>query len=165
MSISQTFAYAKYADTRLPLFDSSFSEDDTFLITDWLAHTPKEAIAKNFGLAVSDFDNLPKSELYVFNGTPDQKPLNDPTQNVTDPSGFISPAFSYNFSQQPEMQTPGGSVKFVDSTNFPFSKTIAAAQVTIKPGAMRELHWHSSSDEWNIFLQGSARITVFAASG
>ena len=146
-------------------FNSSFSEDDTFLISDWLAHTPKEAIAKNFGLNVSDLEPLPKSQLYVFNGTPDHKSLQDPSQNVSDPSGFISPAFSYNFSKQEAKQTPGGSVKIVDSTTFPISKTIAAAMVTIKPGAMRELHWHSNSDEWNIFLQGTARITVFASSG
>lgn len=28
---------------------------------------------------------------------------------------------------------------------------------------MRELHWHLTSDEWNYFLAGSARITVFLA--
>lgn len=61
--------------------------------------------------------------------------------------------------------TPGGTVKIVDSSMFEVSKTIAAALVTIEPGAMRELHWHPTSDEWNIFLSGHARITVFAAEG
>lgn len=28
---------------------------------------------------------------------------------------------------------------------------------------MREIHWHTTSPEWNYFLQGSARITVFKA--
>lgn len=28
---------------------------------------------------------------------------------------------------------------------------------------MRELYWHLTSDEWNYFLQGSARITVYMA--
>lgn len=28
---------------------------------------------------------------------------------------------------------------------------------------MREIHWHTTSPEWNFFLQGSARITVFSA--
>jgi oxalate decarboxylase len=33
----------------LLVFDNgSFSEDSTFLITDWFAHTPKEVLAKNF---------------------------------------------------------------------------------------------------------------------
>lgn len=39
----------------------------------------------------------------------------------------------------------------------------SAALVTVQPGAMREMHWHLESDEWNYFLQGSARITVFVA--
>lgn len=28
---------------------------------------------------------------------------------------------------------------------------------------MREIHWHTTSDEWNYFLQGSGRITIFEA--
>lgn len=39
----------------------------------------------------------------------------------------------------------------------------AAALVVVQPGAMREIHWHTTSPEWNYFLQGSARITVFQA--
>lgn len=31
----------------------------------------------------------------------------------------------------------GGSVKIVDSSNFPASTTIAMAEVTVEPGAMR----------------------------
>lgn len=58
---------------------------------------------------------------------------------------------------------PGGSVKIIDSTTFPLASNFAAALVTIQPGAMREIHWHTDSPEWNYFLQGSARITVFAA--
>lgn len=69
----------------------------------------------------------------------------------------------------------GGSVKIVDSTNFPVSTEIAVAEVTVEPGAMRELHvsinfitevtttenlyadakffqWHPTQDEWGFFL-------------
>ena len=38
---------------------------------------------------------------------------------------------------------------------------LAAALVTVKPGSMRELHWHPNADEWQYFLKGSARMTVF----
>jgi oxalate decarboxylase family bicupin protein len=58
---------------------------------------------------------------------------------------------------------PGGSVKIIDTTTFPISKSISAALVVIELGAMRELYWHLTSDEWNYFLQGSARITVYMA--
>lgn len=31
--------------------DGNFSEDETFLLTDWLSHIPKEVLAKNFSVA------------------------------------------------------------------------------------------------------------------
>src|SRR5919107_2547905 len=41
-------------------FDSGdFSENETFLITDWFDHTPREVLAKNFGVEESAFDSLP----------------------------------------------------------------------------------------------------------
>ena len=33
--------------------DGNFSEEETFLLSDWLAHTPKEVLAKNFGVPES----------------------------------------------------------------------------------------------------------------
>jgi oxalate decarboxylase len=59
------------------------------------------------------------------------------------------------------LQNSGGSVRIADSTNFPASQTIAAALVVVKPGSMRELHWHPNADEWQYYMQGSARMTVF----
>jgi oxalate decarboxylase family bicupin protein len=55
----------------------------------------------------------------------------------------------------------GGSIRIADSGNFPASQTIAAALVVVKPGSMRELHWHPNADEWQYYMQGSARMTVF----
>ena len=45
--------------------DGNFSEDSTFLITDWFNHTPKEVLAKNFGVPASTFDNTPKKDLWI----------------------------------------------------------------------------------------------------
>ena len=28
---------------------------------------------------------------------------------------------------------------------------------------MREIHWHPTSDEWNFYISGSARMTMFGA--
>src|SRR5208282_5961714 len=47
-------------------FQDDFNEDATFLVTDFLAHIPKEVLAKNFGVAESAFANIPKEELYIF---------------------------------------------------------------------------------------------------
>src|SRR5437879_11489427 len=36
--------------------DGNFSEEATFLLSDWMAHTPKEILAKNFGVPKSAFE-------------------------------------------------------------------------------------------------------------
>jgi len=53
----------------------------------------------------------------------------------------------------------------VDSKNFPVAKAIAAALVTVRPGGLREMHWHPNADEWLYIISGKARITLFAAVG
>lgn len=85
---------------------------------------------------------------------------------MTSSAGSLSgttQAETYHWSQQAPYEVPGGSVKILDSTTFPVASNFAAALVTVQPGAMREIHWHTTSPEWNYFLQGSARITVFSA--
>src|ERR1700728_1093295 len=47
------------------IFDNgNFSEFGTFSITDWVGHTPKALLARNFGLPESAFDEFPKKEAY-----------------------------------------------------------------------------------------------------
>ena len=65
---------------------------------------------------------------------------------------------------QEALKFPAGEVRITDTTNFPLSMTVAAAHVTIKPGAIREMHWHPNADEWSYFVRGRARVTVFASS-
>ena len=51
----------------LLVFDNgSFSEDSTFMLTDWVKHVPRSVLAKNFGLPETAFDGLPKEQLYIF---------------------------------------------------------------------------------------------------
>lgn len=145
----------------LLVFDSgSFSEDSTLLLSDFTAHIPREVLVKNFpSFQDSDFNKAPGSELYIF---PSDAPEENNTQQVDSPAGKITNSLTYKFSEQKPQKVPGGSVKIIDSTTFKASKTIAAAEVVIEPGAMRELHWHPLSDEWDFFLEGEARITIFA---
>jgi oxalate decarboxylase len=35
----------------------------------------------------------------------------------------------------------------------------------MKPGALRELHWHPNASEWQYYIGGSGRMTVFASAG
>jgi oxalate decarboxylase len=74
-------------------------------------------------------------------------------------------SYSYRLSAQPPTRAPGGQVRIVDSTNFPAASTIAAALVEVEPGGLREMHWHPTNDEWQYFMGGSGRMTVFASGG
>lgn len=51
----------------LLVFDEGlFSEENTFLISDWLAHTPPSVLSKNMGLPESTFSKLPTRPLFIF---------------------------------------------------------------------------------------------------
>ncbi|GAB0167756.1 oxalate decarboxylase family bicupin [Lysinibacillus sp. CTST325] len=142
--------------------DGHFSDLSTFSISDWFAHTPKDVLSSNFGVPMSAFKHIPKEQVYIYQ---DKVPGPLDTQKVQSPYGTVPQTFKHRLLAQTPIKTPGGSVRIVDSTNFPISKNIAAALVEIKPGAMRELHWHPNNDEWQYYLQGQGRMTVFAANG
>ena len=57
---------------------------------------------------------------------------------------------------KPTKVSKGGEVKIVDQKNFP-ATNIAAAIVTLKPGGLRELHWHPNEDEWQYYVKGKGR--------
>ena len=144
----------------LLVFDSgSFSEDSTFLITDWLAHTPKEVLAKNFGVKEDALAHLPAREKYIFPATP-PAPFD---KDKMGGAGPVAQTFAHGMTAQEPQRMAGGAVRITDSSNFPASKTIAAALVELEPGAMRELHWHPNSDEWQYYLEGQGRMTVFGS--
>jgi oxalate decarboxylase len=142
--------------------DGSFDEFHTFLITDWLTHTPKEVLAKNFAVQPSTFDKLPQKELFIFQtGLPG--PLKTEQAQAAEGTGSVEKRFDFKAStMQPTKVTPGGEVKIIDSKIFPVTP-ISAAIVTLKPGGLRELHWHPNADEWQYYVTGKGRMTVFAA--
>jgi len=138
--------------------DGSFSEFSTFLPSVWMAHTPVEVLAKNFGVSGSAFDPIPLHELYIFQA-PVPASLTQDRQAANGPQGPTP----QSFAQKPNFSSPQGEVRIVDSKNFPISSTIAAAHVIVRPGAMREMHWHPNADEWQYYIAGSSRMGVFAA--
>jgi oxalate decarboxylase len=145
--------------------DGNFSENETFLISDWFAHTPVEVLAKNFGVPQSAFANLPRDvehTRWILAGEPPGPIANDA---VVSPQGKTPIAYTYRLLDDAPIKVSGGQVRVVDSTNFPAASTIAAALVEIEPGALREMHWHPTNDEWQYFLTGRGRMTVFASGG
>jgi oxalate decarboxylase len=142
--------------------DGEFDEDNTFLISDWFKHTPNEVLAKNFGVPASLFGHTPDpSELYIF-PAPVPGPLSsDKTLGATP----VPQSFSHHMMAQQPIKTKSGTVRITDTSVFPASKTISAALVEVEPGGMRELHWHPNADEWQYYIEGQARMGVFASSG
>jgi oxalate decarboxylase len=148
----------------LLVFDNgNFSENETFLITDWFAHTPREVLAKNFGVPAPAFANLPQDvdhSRYIFSGK-----VPGPLAPVQSPAGAVPIKYSHRLLEQTPKKVEGGHVRIVDSSNFPAATTIAAALVEVEPNALRELHWHPNTDEWQYYISGRARMTVFASGG
>jgi oxalate decarboxylase len=145
--------------------DGMFSENETFLLTDWLDHTPLEVLAKNLGVSESALRGIPKDpnhERYIFNG---EVPPPLAQDVVRAPAGKAPMSMSYRLLEQEPVEVPGGRVRIVDSSNFEAANTIAAALVELDQGAMRELHWHPTNDEWQYYISGQGQMTVFASSG
>ena len=141
--------------------NSAASEDNTLLITDWMAHTPPEVLAKNFGVPQSAFANIPLHQLWIFQGK-EPGPLADAVREIMPGAGPLANPFTFHLSSMtPNKQTKSGTIQIADSTNFKAATTVAAALVTVKPGGMRELHWHPNADEWQYYIKGTARMTVF----
>jgi oxalate decarboxylase len=141
-----------------------FSEYNTFLLSGMLAHNPRKVVSQNFNIPESNLSVLPESGLYIFPGTV-PGPLEDDRKAVGGPA--VASKLDYTFRMKamtPTVETAGGSVRLVDSKNFPASKTVAAGLFNVKPGGLRELHWHPTS-EWQYYINGSARMTVFASAG
>lgn len=143
----------------LMLFDKgSYSEDNTFSISELFSHMPKDVLSANFGCDEKEFDVIPEKEVYIVDGG-DPGPLE--SQEVESPYGKVPNTFKHELINVQPHICEGGSIRILDNRNFPACKTIAAALVEIKPGAMREIHWHSNNDELQYYIQGEARMTVF----
>ena len=145
------------------IFDNGyFSEFGTFSISDWIGLTPKPLLAKSLGLPESAFDDFPEDEVYFARGpAPSAKPLM-PLQ------GWRPPPHTHRYqllAQPPHRVFKGGREWRVDSTRFPISTTIAGVILDLEPGALRELHWHPSADEWHYVVAGQISVTMFGSHG
>jgi oxalate decarboxylase len=140
--------------------DGHASEFATLLMTEWFTHTPPDVLARNFGVSADTFENIPLRDLYIFQGDLPS----DLAAARAAVSGKGAPPHPFTFSlgsMAPSRETRGGTVKIADSTNFTVSTTVAAALLTIHPGGMREMHWHPNADEWQYWIKGKGRMTIF----
>jgi oxalate decarboxylase len=145
------------------VFDNGyFSEFGTFSITDWIGNTTPEVLAKTFNLPGETFDNFPKKEVYIATG-----PVPPPLPQEPAPGSLDAPPLTHRYqllAQKPD-RFVGGTMRTVSEAEFPISTTITGALLIIEPGALRELHWHPNAAEWQFYLKGSGRMTVFGSHG
>ncbi|UPJ74150.1 cupin domain-containing protein [Bradyrhizobium sp. 187] len=141
--------------------DGHADEFNTLLVTDWFAHTQPEVLAKNFGVPADTFSKIPLHNLWIFQGTVpgdlagDRAAIQKEAPVPTHP--FIFPLGS----SRPFRSSDTGTIQIADSSNFKVSTALAAALVTVRPGGIREMHWHPNADEWQYYIKGKARMTVF----
>lgn len=145
------------------IFDNGyFSEFGTFSITDWLGHASKALLAKNFGLPESAFDGFPAKEVYFAKGElPPAKP-------ATPMQGLKQPPQTHKYrllDDEPIVDNKGGRLWVVDSNKFPISTTMTGAILELEAGALRELHWHPTADEWQYVIEGEVSVTMFGSGG
>jgi oxalate decarboxylase len=137
------------------------SEYNTLLVTDWFAHTPPPVLAKNFGEPADTFAKIPLHDLWIFQGKVPGD-LASVRAAMTGKAGAPPEPFTFSLTSAPfASQTKGGTLQIADSGTFKISTTIAAVFQTIRPGAMRQMHWHPNADEWQYYIKGKARMGVF----
>jgi oxalate decarboxylase len=143
-------------------FDNGdFSEFGTFSITDWISRTPRHIVERNLQLPASMVSSLPQREVYIVQG-PVPK-LDAPWRNASlEPS---QKDHRYRLGAMEPRRFAGGEERIVSAEQFPIQSTLSAARMDLEPGALREMHWHPNSDEWQYYTTGRARVGIFGAHG
>lgn len=146
------------------IFDNGyFSEFGTFSITDWIGHTPPSVLAKNLGLPESAFASFPKQEVYFTHGAIPLDKIPMPHQGELRASPQMH---KYRLlAQEPYSTHRGGTEWRVGAVEFPISTTMTGVILDLLPGALRELHWHPTSDEWQYVIGGQVNVSLFGSRG
>jgi len=145
------------------VFDNGyFSEFGTFSLSDWLGHVPPEVLQKSLGVPAQRFANFPKREVFIAKGAVPPPLGPDPAPGSLN-SGMRT--YRYRLLDQKPEEYPGGTNRLASQREFPISTTMTGAHMRIKPGAIREPHWHPNADEWQYYLTGRASVTVFGSHG
>ncbi|HEX9170505.1 MAG TPA: cupin domain-containing protein, partial [Roseiarcus sp.] len=75
------------------------------------------------------------------------------------------PSFRYRLGQQSPRIGSGGLVRCASVRQFPISQGIGGASMSLQPGCLRELHWHSNAAELGYVVSGNCRTTVLSPDG
>src|SRR5271154_935000 len=78
-------------------------------------------------------------------------------------SGTI-PNLKFSFAAARNRLLEGGWAREVTARELPVATTLAGVNMRLKPGGIREMHWHKEA-EWAFMLAGRARITAVDEQG
>src|SRR3954469_7884865 len=78
-------------------------------------------------------------------------------------SGTV-PNLKYSFSAAHNRLLGGGWAREVTVRELPIATELAGVNMRLKPGGIREMHWHKEA-EWAFMIAGSARVTAVDAQG
>jgi oxalate decarboxylase len=127
-----------------------------------MAHLPREVLSKDLSVNESTLAKLPREELFIFQ-TAVPGALASDQKTAAGALGSATRDFAFRTMEMPPtIVNKGGDVRIVDSTKFKVATGIAMAMVTLRPGGLRELHWHPNADEWQYYIAGQGRMTVVA---
>jgi oxalate decarboxylase len=74
------------------------------------------------------------------------------------------PNLKFSYASARNRLTTGGWAREITARELPISTSIAGVNMRLKPGGIRELHWHKEA-EWAYMIAGRARITAVDAQG
>src|SRR6266852_5161495 len=75
------------------------------------------------------------------------------------------PDFKFDLEAGKGWVGEAGSAKEATVAEFPASQSIAGVSMRLKPGAIRELHWHAIAAEWALVITGTVLTTVMSPNG
>ena len=95
------------------------SEFNTLLVTDWIAHTPPDVLAKNFGVPVEAFKNIPLHNKWIYQSNQPVPSLETVEAQMAAAAGNPPHPFVFRLADMPPShETKSGTVRIADSSNF-----------------------------------------------
>jgi oxalate decarboxylase len=146
------------------VFDNGyFSEFGTFSISDWVGPHAARGAGEELRCAGVDLREFSRNARSISPRDRCRRrfpPIPRPERSIPE----RSPIAIACWRSVPTL-IQGGTNRLVSQREFPISTTITGALMRIKPGGMRELHWHPNADEWQYYIGGRARMSVFGSHG
>lgn len=141
--------------------DGLYSEHGTFGISDWMSRVEPAMLAQALGVSTSSLAAMPVGETYIMQGP--VIPLDSLQAHA---ETVLPPDRTHRFrliNGSPWASAGGSSIYLAGREQFPISATMTGQVTRLEPGAMQQLHWHPTGNEFHYVARGQVRMTLFAA--